>query len=87
MRSELILDSIAFLFFIAALYYSRANFHYSSKTSSLWDFVVLINGFGTLWSVFWILNFPHVAELFYIGIVILIVSLGLLSSQENLKPI
>ena len=80
-------DIAALLFFALALYYSRQNFSYSAATSSLWDFVVLINGFGIFWSAALFLGLLHVAEIFYFGIIILIISLGLLSSQENLKPI
>ncbi len=75
------------IFFLTALLYARRNFRLSYMTSSIWDFVVLINGFGFFWGLSILIGFEHIAELFYIGILIFIVSLGLLSSQENLKPI
>lgn len=83
----LIIDIVALLTFGIAVVYAQKNFHTTQMTSSVWDFVVLIGGFGSMWATAWIFGLRLIADMFFVLIVGLSLALLLLSSQDSVKPV
>ncbi len=83
----IVIDILALLTFGIAVVYAQKNFRMTQMTSSVWDFVVLIGGFGSMWAAAWVFSLRVIADMFFVLIVGLSLALLLLSSQESLKPI